>query len=104
MALTVTTNHVPRDVISWYELTDVERSEFDYLNTEERQDESTFFRYKGSVHDLGEFMRDYGMTRGSDLPESLFAWDGYRSDSFFSALVVRYVDDGDRVIVGLVLS
>jgi hypothetical protein len=41
-----------------------------------------------------------------DNPESPTrqGWDGYRSDSYFSGIVVRYVDDGERVIAGLYLA
>lgn len=103
----VVTNNVPRDVIDAYQLTLTERTEFDYINwagIDAGTDSASFFRYRGTVYDLGEFSADYGITRGAGLPEHLSHWDGYRSDSFFSAIVVRYVDDCERVIVGLVLS
>lgn len=103
----VITNNVPRDLIDAYELGEAERQEFDYLDWEaidRGEDSAQFFRYKGDLHDLGEFTANWGMTRGSGLPDSLSKWDGYRSDSFFSALVVRYVEDCERVIVGLVLT
>jgi hypothetical protein len=103
----VITNHVPRDVIDASELTLAEQSEFDYLDwpaIKRGEDSASFFRYRGELYDLGEFFADYGITRGAGLPEALSKWDGYRSDSFFSALVVRYVEDNERVIVGLVLS
>ena len=101
MSITVRTNNVPRDVIDAWELTADERAEFDYLDwpaIERGEDSASFFRYKGELHDLGEFMvwdNPASPTRGN--------WDGFRSDSFFSGLVVRYVDD-ERVVVGLVMS
>lgn len=103
----VITNNVPRPVIEAYELTLKEREEFDYLDWEaidKGEDSATFFRYKGELHDLGEFSADYGILKGSGLPEHLSKWDGYRSDSFFSALVVRYVENFEYVVVGLALS
>jgi hypothetical protein len=96
--MTIKTNNVPRDVVYWYELTEKERAEFDYIETDDEQSEATFFRYKGEAYDLGEFLRwdnPASPTRGN--------WDGYRSDSYFSGLAVRYVQDFERVIVGLVL-
>lgn len=96
---TIITNYVPRDVVDAYELTSAERAEFDYLDwdaIERGEDSASFFRYKGRVYDLGEFERATG-------PE-LAGWDGMRADSFFSGLVVRYVDEFERVIVGLFLS
>jgi len=93
----VTTNNVPRDIIDAYELSESERAEFDYLDWEaidDGRDSASFFRFKGELYDLGEFMRDA-------CPEG---WDGGRADSFFSGVVVRIVDDGERVVVGTVLS
>jgi hypothetical protein len=91
-AIRVVTNHVPRDVIDASELTADERLEFDYLDweaLEDGRDSASFLRYKGELYDLGEF-------RSSIIP----GWDGYRPDSFFSGLVVRYCDDFERVVVG----
>jgi hypothetical protein len=98
----ITTNNVPRDLIDAWELSPTEREEFDYLNwdaIEAGEDSATFFRYRGQLYDLGEFTR-------WDGPEfsPLAKWDGYRADSFYSALVIRFVDDHERVVVGLALS
>jgi hypothetical protein len=102
----VITNNVPRSIIDGYELTEQERAEFDYLDwpaIDEGTDSASFFRYKGELYDLGEFTRDYGITKDAGLPEHLSKRDGYLSDSAFSAIVVRIVDD-ESVVVGLVLS
>lgn len=83
----IKTNWQPRNVIYWHELTDKEKEEFNYLDSEDEQESAAFFRYKGWTYDLGEFMR-IGPTR-------LTGWekfDGYLSDSFFSGILVRYVD------------
>lgn len=104
---TVTTNNVPRDIIDAWQLTPAERGEFDYLDwaaIDDGRESAEFFRYRGQLYDLGEFSRDYGITKGAGLPAHLSKRDGYLSESFFSAIVVRYVDDSERVIVGLVLS
>ena len=95
--LTVVTNNVPRDVVEAYELSEAERSEFDYLDWEaiERgEDSASFIRYRGELIDLGEFER-------WDNPASPTrqGWDGIRTDSFFSGLLVRYCDDFERVVV-----
>lgn len=104
---TVKTNNVPRDIIDAYELTEAEQSEFDYLDWDaikRGEGSASFFRYYGELYDLGEFMADTGILKGSGLPDYLSSWDGYQSDSFFSATVVRYVDDFERVIVGRVYT
>lgn len=107
MTITVRTNNVPRDVVEAHELSADERAHFDYIDwpaVDRGEASPTFFRYKGELHDLGEFSADYGITRGAGLPDHLSNWDGYRSDSFYSALVVRYVENFERVVVGLVMS
>lgn len=96
----VITNNVPRLLIDAYDLTPTERAEFDYLNwdaIDAGEDSATFFRYKGQLYDLGAFM--------AATSQPLSAWNGYQSDTFFSATVVRYVpDDRDYVVVGRVYS
>lgn len=98
MPAKVITNNTPRDVLYWYELTDAERKEFDYLDTETRQSDATFFRYRGVTYDLGEFMRV------PNYVADLATWDGYASDSFYSGVVVKYVEHFERVIVGTYIS
>jgi hypothetical protein len=103
----VVTNNVPREIIDAGQLTATERSQFDYLNWEaiERgEDSASFFRYRGELYDIGEFSADYGITRGTGLPERLSKWDGYQSDSAFSATVIRFVEDNERIVVGRVYS
>jgi len=97
--VTVRTNNQGRDILSGYELTEDERAEFDYLDwaaIDDGSDSASFFRFKGTTYDLGEFMTTTGMPEFSPLTK----WDGYMSDSFFSGIVVRYVDDYERVVVG----
>lgn len=93
--LTIITNHVPRLIIDAYELTAVERKDFDYYDwdkIERGEDSASFFRYRGQLYDLGEFMR---------VPRDAFpGWEGYSNDSFFSGVIVRYHEDHDHVIVG----
>jgi hypothetical protein len=95
--VTIITNNVPRDVIDAYELTPKEREEFDYLDwkkIELLEDSAQFFRYKGELYDLGDFQR-VGTADGNFLD-----WDGFITDSFFSGILIRYVDEFERVVVG----
>jgi hypothetical protein len=100
------TNNVPRPILNSLELTEKELSEFDYLlmgkeNTRENWDDisASFFRYKGQLYDLSQFMR----CESFNCENGWLNWDGYHSDSAFSATVVRYVDDYDNVVVGFAL-
>jgi len=106
-ACKITTNNVPRDIIDAWQLSAKERKEFDYLDWEaiERgEDSASFFRYRGELYDIGEFSRIippgskrcHPMECGSP---DFIGWDGYVSDSYFSGMLIKYVDNGERVIV-----
>jgi hypothetical protein len=100
--LTVRTNNVPRDILSWFDLTEREQKEFDYLDTEERRMDTSFFRYKGNVYDLGDAM---GIFRSDTCQmDPLRDWHGYYGDSYFSGVLVRYADEFERVVVGQYFS
>lgn len=102
--LTIKCNNCPRAVLYWHDLTDAERKEFDYLESEVSQQDAKFFRYKGAVYDLGEYMHiDKNLAPHPQRP----GWEkfhGYSSDSFFSGTLIRYVDDFERVIVATYCS
>jgi hypothetical protein len=107
MTVTIRTNNVPRDIIEGSELSQAERAEFDYIDwsaVDHGEVSPQFFRYRGELYDIGEFSADYGITKGAGLPEHLAAWDGYQSDTFFSATVIRFVENFERVVVGRVYS
>lgn len=93
----ITTNHHYREVLNAFDLTAKEAKEFDYLDLE--SGEGSFFRYRGQAYDLGEFMRWDNPASPTNV-----GWDGHRADSYFSALVVKYGEDGETVKVGLALS
>lgn len=102
---TIKTNNTPRPVLYWWELSDKERKEFDYIDESKGDVFNTFIRYKGQVYDLGEFVRierkrtnPFTICPDDDSP--LLNWQGAMSDSYFSGLVVKYVDDCESVIVG----
>lgn len=102
--LEIRTNHHPRPVVDAWELTPKERAEFDYLDwaaIEKGEDSASFVRYRGELYDLS----DFEWTGGLGAPDAFKAWDGYRSDSFFSGLVIRYTDEScEYLVVGLYLS
>ena len=94
---TIRTNNQSRAVLPWWDLTDKERKEFDYLDSDMKRDEAEFGRYRGVVYDLHDMERGFGV---SEMPAQLKAWDNYRSDSYFSGIVIRWVDEGESVIFG----
>ena len=101
MALTIKTNNVPRSYSYGSNFIGKERQEmleeFDYL-TEEDFNEKRFVNYKGFWYDLGEFM----LVRDIELKK--LKWDGISTDSFFSGVIVRYVEDDEQVVMGTCFS
>jgi len=100
----IKTNNQSRPVIYGCELSDKEKSEFDYYSPEEL-DSREFFRYKNSVYDFSAFMSIDKQTKSNAQSNGLSEWDGYMSDSCFSGIVIRYdrsegYPDYERVIVG----
>jgi hypothetical protein len=94
--LKVITNNVPRDIIDAWQLTEAEQKEFDYLDwkaIKNGNDSASFFRYRNELYDLGEFMA----VGNGEFPGR---WSEYQSDSYFSGVLVRYVNDFEQVIVG----
>ena len=91
--MNIKTDHKWKNFLYGYELTEKEKSEFDYLTTEQI-DFGSFIRYKGRVYDTGEFMRV------SDQMGGLLGWHGYSSDSFFSGVVIKVSDDGEQYMIG----
>jgi hypothetical protein len=88
----VVTNRVPRHIVYGYELSEKEKADFDFLKSDEL-DDSSFFRYRGQVYYLGNFMRFNETING-------IAWNGCEGDSYFSGTLVKLSDDRETVIVG----
>jgi hypothetical protein len=109
---TIRTNFHHYDVLYWWDLTKKEQREFSYLETEQEQQDASFFRYRGDVYDLSEFERvppTFTTTLVRQHGEKTFPtdwklWDGYQSDSFFSGILVRYVEHFERVIIATYFS
>lgn len=100
MSITIKTNNVPRFVIDAYELTKKEQKEFDYLEWDKLETgeySRSFFRFKGQLYDLGEFMR-------CPSTEWFKGWEGYFSDSAFSGILIKYTNDFESVIVATYYS
>jgi len=75
----IITNWQPRSFIYWHDLTESEGRWFDYAGVEE----DTFFRYKGEVYSLSDFMTP---------PPGAFPkfWHAYDADSFFSGILLHF--------------
>lgn len=93
----IVTNSVPRPIVCAFELTQKERTKFDYLDwkaIDEGRDSASFVRYKGHLYDLGEFMRC----------SSFEGWHGAAGDSYFSGVLIRLLSDGESVVLATYFS
>jgi hypothetical protein len=91
----IRTNHHPRDLVTWWDLPESARPDFDYIEGEDRCS-PRLFCYRGDWYDLNQF---FPLFDHPDLP-----WHGYQGDCYFSGTLVRYCDNFERVIVGSYLS
>ncbi len=94
--VTIKTNHIPRPVLCWHDLTNGEREDFNYLDTDAKRESAQFGRYKGYVYDLTDMERQ----RSTEMPKAFRGWSDYLSDSYFSGIVIRFADNFESVIFG----
>lgn len=94
---TVRTNNVPRNILRFHDLDKAQQNEvineFGAIDCEEW----TGFIYKGNVWNLADFVRTE-----SDGELSGLGWVGVSPQSAFHAVVVKYANDYEDVIVGQV--
>src|SRR5271169_6117438 len=95
-----TTNNKWRLLINWQDLTVGEQEEFDWINTEEKQSDASFFRYRKNVYCLDMFM-----LFGKDQMNIAKGWQAYHSDSYFSGIVIKInPDDNEEIMIGTFFS
>ena len=99
----VISNYHWNNLVYGYELTDKEKSEFDYISDEDI-DSHNFIRYRGNVIDPSEFMATPNNEPARQELNELSTWHGYQSDSFFSGLVIRYSSDFEQYQIGTYIS
>lgn len=95
--LTIRTNNHWRELLSWHDLSDKEKGEYDWIKGPETSGES-FFRYRKWTYCLSNFMRIDG--KDPENPSPMDSWHGYESDSFFSGVVIRFDKDHERIQIG----
>jgi len=77
-------NDVPKSVL---------KSDFDWEDSNDG-----FFKYRNIWYHLSQFMK---ITDGSSFYGD---WDGYYGDSFFSGVLIKLSDDGERYKVATYIS
>lgn len=80
----------PLEILSLWDLTDEEASEFDYIKDPDAASER-FARYRGEVYDLYDCEPVFNMFAGRN-------WNGCYGTSYWSATLFRYVEDGEKIV------
>jgi len=96
--LTIRTNNQPRDVLFWHDLSPAEQAEFSYLDSEEKRESARFGRYRGWIYNLHNMERDMSRGLEGSMPEAFHGWDDFLCQSYFSGILIRWIDNGERVI------
>lgn len=94
--MNVTTNYRWRDLKAWHDLP--ERTREWYSNvTGDEQHSPRFVYYRNWWFDLTEFE---AIGRSHSICDTLPGWHGVQTQSAFDAIVVKYSDDHESVMVG----
>lgn len=95
--MNIITNNKPRPMLALWELPPEAAKDFDYVLPDDGS--CRFVKYKGcwyDVYDSQNITRELGF-------DQFKGWHGIASDSFFSGVLFRLVED-DQVIVGRYFS
>ena len=96
----VRTNLIPRCLVDWYELTEAEKAELDYIQGDHCKEMGfSGFRFKGSVWDLDEFT-----VVDREGPLGTADWVAVSAQSAFHGVVISISVDCEQVVVGQVFS
>ena len=91
--LTFTTNHRPRPILPWQDLSPAEKTMLDSLRP--AVESSTLVRYQGQLYDLTEAEV---FTRRVPMEDD---WDGFWPVAEHEAVVIRISKDRKWVVVGM---
>ena len=91
----IITNNKARPLQSFYDLPEKVRADFDYLTHDYERFDPRFVQYKGWWYDVA----DSQFVHQSLGFDQFKGWNGVQSDSFFSGVLFKFINDYD-VIVG----
>lgn len=102
----ITTNNQKRELISFFDLPEKVRSDFDYVANDD-QNSCRFVKFKGSYYDTFDTQtittannQPTGWSMVVNHSDPLAKWNSIISETFFSGVLFRFVDNFDCVIVG----
>jgi hypothetical protein len=97
-------NNKERPVMYFFQLPEkyqaIAKKDFDWIDSSDTVtwEEAQFFIYKGSLYCLSDFISTHN-TMWSNPPEWMRKnFDGYESDSYFSGILVKYVEEDNDYI------
>ena len=93
--ITIKTDHKWKEFLSWHDLTEKQKADFDWLEDEEAQASACFVKRRGRVYCLDEIM-----TIDRHSPLHVDGWHGIAHDGFFSGIVVKLSRDGEQYKIG----
>lgn len=91
----IITNNKPRELIYGYQLTEKEKTDFDYMEDMELE---TFVRYQGMVFAISDFMR-----LSDDCEESKAGWHGVYGMNAFCGVLIKLDSSGEYAVMGKAL-
>ena len=106
----IITNNHPRPLLALADLPAKVQKDFDYLTHDYEQSDPRFVQYKGWWYDVADVQAirtapgapmGWAMVVEKDSP--LVGWHGIASDSYFSGVLFKFVNDYD-VVVGRYFS
>jgi len=112
MDLEIITNNQYRPLLDWFELSDTERADLDYVD-DGFESGPRFFRYKNAIYDTREFSSIVPSTAVNPHPmhcrvpedSALIRFHAIQSDSYFSGVLIRYdTEEWNRVSVAYYVS
>ncbi len=83
------------EILNYYDLTSEEQNEI--KDNYETVSESSFFRYRGGLYDLNDFMK-------LDKHSEFIGWNAYHSDSFFSGVIIKLNNSGETLNAAMYFS
>ena len=98
--ITIKTNRHWYPILYWYELTAKEQKENDWLDTEEKQQDATFVRYRNWVYEISQF----SIVEHLPADNPICKWQGVHNDTFFSGVLINLANDGEYAQMGTCYS
>lgn len=101
----ITTNNIPRELVSWFDLPVSAQSDFDYISEYDKYS-YRFVSYRGAWYDVYDTQlltvnngspMGWAMVVNPDDP--LSKWDSIISETFFSGVIFKLSND-ENVICG----